>query len=1205
MSDYVVRFTGQDNLSGTINKVNKELGSVGEGASKLDKIMDKFNRIDQSAAPLKKKLRDLQQIMAQMNLDGLTGTDQFTTIAEKAGQLKDAIGDASAAVRQYSNDTFKLQAGIEAFQGITAAATVATGVMGLLGTENEKVEQAILKVQSAMAIMNGVQQIANTLNKDSALMLRLKSIWTAANTTATGANTVATGANTVATIANTAAQRAWNYTKAIGKALFGDWTGLVLVGAAALGTYALATSDASDKEDKHNKKLKESEQAVDKYTSTLNSTFEELVTSYAKLKSEWNSLSTVQEKNQWIKDNQTKFEDLSISVNKVSDAENVFNKNTSSVLEAFKARAKAAASLALLVEEYKNQMQLLDKINTIQSQQQQEAASRPKVKAGQKITDSSYWNKRYGSSESGDWRFSEAGAKLYNTGISNTNPVINALNNQLKQSEDRTQRLLNDVIKYTPKQSTQKQTTPTKSTTVEKPKKEEKKEIELTVADVQALDLNKRIQEIDKYINDSNISAGVKVQLEGEKRELQTQLNELLGIDTFISVDNIDVLSKSIENYNSKCKVAHNQQALMNNSVSSLNSNLSNSSRITQNAAKSQQEHNDSLDRGNEVFKDYTNIVSNNITSLVTKYFQMRTGWLSMSDAASKNEWIIQNTQEFYKLGLNIKNTTDATRLFENAQYGINTIMSSFRDSTKQVNEEIMTLEGSLDDLTQKYQHAFTILSKLNPNSESFNIQLEVVKEYKKAVDELTNDIRDKNESHPEVGSENYYRNIIQELDTQLANTNLNSDDYQKILKEKVLQQRILDRQQSYQSMSGRYEYYSKQIEEAKYLRDIGVISYDEAYNRIKSYNNELSKLKLQPIEVELKTDWQVNIDNFKKNAQDVTSTFYAMDDIYNSVDRLTNSLRDGASAWEIFINTIQLFDNTINSLQSSFNLINKIANLFDKDNPIKGINPINPFDKERRKRKEIQPDKMAQSLQSETTSNLIKDTLFAGNDQLSDFENYIDNFKELDSERMTSFLNSNKEIIGGMQELMGVQAAFTSFNTANTQQQVANASTLQAANETQSATTIAGIQAQMAQKALAIAADTTQTGVQVTNAGVKVAANTAEAVSGATASGAKMPFPANLLAIAAGVAAVMSVLGSISGMFADGGIIGGNTYHGDKILARVNAGEMVLNKKQQSNLFSMLDRGGTTGRTVEFKIKGSTLQGVLDNYNNKKSKIR
>ena len=256
MADYVVKFTGQDNLSGTINKVNKELGGLENSSSKLDKIIDKFNRIDQSAAPIKKKLRDLKSIMAQMNLDGLTGTDQFTLIAEKAGALSDAMGDASAAIKQYANDTFKLQAGIEAFQGIAAAATVATGVMGLLGTENEKVEQAILKVQSAMAIMNGVQQIANTLNKDSALMLRIKSIWTAANTTATGANTVATGTNTAATIANTAAQKAWNVTKAIGKALFGDWTGLVLVGAAALGTYALATSDAKDAEEDSIKAIK-------------------------------------------------------------------------------------------------------------------------------------------------------------------------------------------------------------------------------------------------------------------------------------------------------------------------------------------------------------------------------------------------------------------------------------------------------------------------------------------------------------------------------------------------------------------------------------------------------------------------------------------------------------------------------------------------------------------------------------------------------------------------------------------------------------------------------------------------------------------------------------------------------------------------------------------------------------------------------------
>jgi hypothetical protein len=38
--------------------------------------------------------------------------------------------------------------------------------------------------------------------------------------------------------------------KAVAKALLGDWTGLVLVGAVALGTYALATSDSTDELEK-------------------------------------------------------------------------------------------------------------------------------------------------------------------------------------------------------------------------------------------------------------------------------------------------------------------------------------------------------------------------------------------------------------------------------------------------------------------------------------------------------------------------------------------------------------------------------------------------------------------------------------------------------------------------------------------------------------------------------------------------------------------------------------------------------------------------------------------------------------------------------------------------------------------------------------------------------------------------------------------
>jgi uncharacterized protein involved in cysteine biosynthesis len=79
-------------------------------------------------------------------------------------------------------------------------------------------------------------------------MLRLKSIWAAASATATTADAVAEGVDTVAVGANTIALKAWNIAKAVGKALLGDWTGLVLVGAVALGTYALATNNSTDAE---------------------------------------------------------------------------------------------------------------------------------------------------------------------------------------------------------------------------------------------------------------------------------------------------------------------------------------------------------------------------------------------------------------------------------------------------------------------------------------------------------------------------------------------------------------------------------------------------------------------------------------------------------------------------------------------------------------------------------------------------------------------------------------------------------------------------------------------------------------------------------------------------------------------------------------------------------------------------------------------
>ena len=115
-------------------------------------------------------------------------------------------------------------------------------------------------------------------------------------------------------------------------------------------------------------------------------------------------------------------------------------------------------------------------------------------------------------------------------------------------------------------------------------------------------------------------------------------------------------------------------------------------------------------------------------------------------------------------------------------------------------------------------------------------------------------------------------------------------------------------------------------------------------------------------------------------------------------------------------------------------------------------------------------------------------------------------------------------------------------------------------------------------------------------------------------ASAMELPPPANFAALAAVVAAVTSVIASIQSVasqsFADGGIFQGKTTIGDYNFARVNAGEMILNNRQQQHLFNLLNSGtqahdNSTGGNVTFTIHGSDLQGTLNNYNKRVNRVR
>lgn len=357
-TDFVVRLRAEDQLSGTIGKIKTNLKETGQAASYLDDIKARFQRITESTAPAKRQLRDIQKIMAEMNLKGLDNTAVFTEMAQYAGSMRDALSDASTAVNAFANDNFKLQAMTQAMQGVAAAGSIVTAGMALFGKENDKVAQALLKVQSAMALLNGVQAIANVLNKDSALMLRIKQIrmlastrTTAGHAAATTADTAAAAANTVATTANTVAQNAWNVAKAVAKALLGDWTGLLLVGAVAVGTYALATSDSTEAQKEQADATNRQAENMKKYRDAVASSASSMIASFKTLQSAWRTLSTDNEKIKWIQDNQEAFKQLGLQINSVTAAENAFIKNSKRMVQALMLRA-AQDSLKDLMKTY-------------------------------------------------------------------------------------------------------------------------------------------------------------------------------------------------------------------------------------------------------------------------------------------------------------------------------------------------------------------------------------------------------------------------------------------------------------------------------------------------------------------------------------------------------------------------------------------------------------------------------------------------------------------------------------------------------------------------------------------------------------------------------------------------------------------------------------------------------------------------------------
>jgi len=158
----------------------------------LLKVSSDTNDATKGFKSLKQELKEIEKEMNRMSEAGEEGSAQFQKMAQRAGQLKDQIGDTKARINALASDTYKLDAMTQAIQGIAGGFAVAQGAMAVFGSENEDLQKAILKTQGAMAILQGVTEITNILQKESAFSSLFLSNAQKANAVSTEVATTAT-----------------------------------------------------------------------------------------------------------------------------------------------------------------------------------------------------------------------------------------------------------------------------------------------------------------------------------------------------------------------------------------------------------------------------------------------------------------------------------------------------------------------------------------------------------------------------------------------------------------------------------------------------------------------------------------------------------------------------------------------------------------------------------------------------------------------------------------------------------------------------------------------------------------------------------------------------------------------------------------------------------------------------------------------------
>jgi len=130
-----------------------------------------YKTLNGESGKVVQQLRAMRERLMEMEDAGEFGTKAFTDLSIAAAQLEDQIGDTQQRIRTLASDTKNMDALMGLGDGLAGSFYIATSAAEVFGDEMEGLQKAFYKVQAAMSVVSGAQQVYNALQKDSAFQV--------------------------------------------------------------------------------------------------------------------------------------------------------------------------------------------------------------------------------------------------------------------------------------------------------------------------------------------------------------------------------------------------------------------------------------------------------------------------------------------------------------------------------------------------------------------------------------------------------------------------------------------------------------------------------------------------------------------------------------------------------------------------------------------------------------------------------------------------------------------------------------------------------------------------------------------------------------------------------------------------------------------------------------------------------------------------